>query len=168
MNKKRGAAALNIIFITLFCMIIISLTIQYIGSIVMVRNVEEKINQAVIDSVTKNWENVYSSIREGYSAAFVIDESSQIFKELYDVEAVNARIQNHLDLNGNKKLSPSGKILYTIKNLNVKISNVNFKNNTLDFLISIKAKVELPFNFFALNSSIDIDLKSNSKYSKKF
>lgn len=167
MKKQKGFIFPFLLISILVVFMFLSILVKYSGSIAIARQVENKIYQAVIDILAENWDKVYSSIREGYSGAYSYDISG-IFDEVYSVSNTKTRINQYLSLNNNQRIDSYGKILYQIDNIKTNISNISFKDDTLDFHVQITADLKIPFEFLGYQQKIEIPIDLKSKYSKKF
>lgn len=166
-KKQKGMIFPIFLGAILIVFLFLSLLIRYSGTIAIVRQVENRIYQAVIDVLAENWDKVYSSIREGYSGAYSYD-INEVFSEVYSLSNAKARINQYLSLTNDQQIDSQGKVLYEIKNIKTNISNISFKDKTLDFHVQITADLKVPIEFLGYQQIIEIPIDLKSKYSKKF
>lgn len=172
-EKKASVFPLTIaIILSLF--IIFAGVSEYLRLKLIASGVKEAIQSAVISLSIENYDNVYSSSREGYSGGFKYIDDKNSWEEMIDIGDLYGELDELLGLKREDIYHVKiigGEYEYKLSNLQVNIINTPFAPNSegdvfeADSYISLE--VPLSFGWDHL-PPLNIRLKVKSEYMAKF
>jgi hypothetical protein len=172
-RNNSGNAMPYAIAITLSLLIILCGVIEYARIMIISTGIRDVLQSAVIASVVANYDEAYSSLREGYSGGYTLSDSD--WEEQIDYGDIYNRISNTLGLTQDGsyyvKRFDDGYIEYRLYGLNVEISNPPLASVDSSRNLTIESTIvaEIPTNF--LNKTlppVNLKIKMTASYTPKF
>lgn len=161
--------------ITLVLVMIFTGISEYFRLMIVAEGVRDALQDAVISTVTENYDDVYHGVREGYSGGYQpIDDD---FEESLDYGDIYDKMDTILGLsleNGYhiKAASDTTKMQFRIWNLNVDIENAPLATNDHEgkrFKVDSSIMLEVPVSFGGkLLPPMWIKVKNSAGYTPKF
>ncbi|SHH58904.1 hypothetical protein [Sporanaerobacter acetigenes] len=171
LREKEGGMFILIVSILLIALIVLAGVSEYMRLQIIAKGVRDAVQSAVISVSTENYENVYSSSREAYSAGYKYDENEEEWKENIDTGDVYKKLDDLLGLEKDggyhvKKIDSEYE--YKLSNLKVEIINSPLKSND-KFSAETFINLEVPLSFgWEHLPPMKIRLKVKSEYMAKF
>ncbi|NCB42258.1 MAG: hypothetical protein EOM59_06520 [Clostridia bacterium] len=138
------AAAIALSLVLIFCGIS-----EYLRVFILVQEVRDAVQQAVICVVNDNYDDAYHSIREGYAAGFVPDNGE--WEESLDSGDVASNLAKTLDLKrkGGSYVKYAGEdTVFTVSDLVVTLKNAPIRSDgNEEFLAESSVLLEIPLRF---------------------
>ena len=158
--------AIIIIYIT----IILSILFGKIYTIFLLgERVKETMKEACIYVMTSNWDELYSSIREGYAGAYNFSG-----EELLDEDRVYDIMSTELETTKNngeyiKYLNNSNEeYVFKYYNIEMNMNNTGYKNVNDSYNIDLRITFEAPLNILFIKFPMIIDLKHKARWRAKY
>ena len=170
--KLKGNSTITAVVICLVILMIMCAAFEYLHMLIISNGIKSALQSAVISSVTANYDEAYSQLREGYSGGFVYSETG--FSESMDTENIYARLDTLLGLqtDGGKHVKFVGEDKeYSISNLRVQMQNTSFaQGNALQNLnMTALLDVEIPVRYGGRELvPIRYTIKLKGSYTPKF
>lgn len=150
-NTNGNSYPLTIAIVLILLMIFITIT-EFFRLNIIAQGIRDALQDAVISTVTENYDDVYHGVREGYSGAYMPNGRS--FDPSLDYGDIYNRLDNNLGLtpSGDKHIkykdNPDEYEFY-ISNLNVNIRNAPYarSDNSQRFNIESTVIVHVPIPF---------------------
>ena len=174
LKEKKGSILPLTLAITLSLFIIMAGVSEYMRLKLIAKGVRDAIQSAVISVSVENFENVYSSTREGYSAGYKYDANKEDWEEEIHLGDVYDKLDEllGLDVEGIYHIKKTGpEYEYKLSNLKVEIINSPLKSNNPDerFTAESLINLEVPLSFgWNHLPPMKIRLKVKSEYMAKF
>lgn len=171
-SKKASSAHSTYIYaifiILAFCMISFVYE-KYLIVFTSAIEVKEAMKEACIYVMTSNWDEIYYSVREGYSGAYGINGEDLIDSErVYNIMAQNlgtTRIgSEYYKLNSGS----TSETIYKYYNIQMNINNTGFKNTSEKYNIDLKLTFEAPISILSITIPIVLDLRNKASWIPKF
>lgn len=131
--------------------------------------VKEAMKEACIYVMTSNWDEIYYSVREGYSGAYGINGEDLLDNDrVYDIMKQNLGTErigteyykiNHASTN---------EIIYKYYDIQMSVNNTGFKNTTEKYNIDLQLTFEAPITILSINIPIVIELRNKASWIPKF
>lgn len=158
--------AVTLILILLFCCIG-----EYLRTAIIAQGVRDAVQQAVIATVSDNYDDVYHAVREGYAAGWSPTEDD--WEESIDLGNIYANLSVTLGLvsDGENYVKYAGEdVEFTLSDLSVEIQNNGLGSGESDgYTATAAVHLEVPTAFAgSVLPPIPIDLKIQAKYMPKF
>lgn len=171
---RKGMSYLLTIAVALAIVIISCGAYEYIRLMLIAKGVRDCIQSAVISVATENYNDVYASLREGYSGGYANNGSG--FKEQLDLGDIYGRLDSVLGLSrqGASHVKTNDDVMeYRVSNLRVTVINAPFAPSNRDtaqkFLAEATINLEVPLSFgWSGLPSMKITLKCRGGYIPKF
>ena len=167
----RGDGFPLTIAVTLALLLIFCGVSEYFRVSIIAQGVRDAVQQAVISTVTDNYDDVYHSVREGYAAGYYPTDDA--WEESVD----EGDVYTHLALTMGLTSTGEGcakyagdELEFTISDLRVTLSNNALASGRSDgYLATATILLEVPTRFAGkLLPPIQITLKVQAKYIPKF
>ena len=174
LKEKNGSMFPLTIAIILSLFIIFSNVSEYLRLKLIVSGIEEAIQSAVISLNIENYDNVYSSSREGYSGGYKYIDNKGRWEESFYTENIFNKLDELLNLRieeDNHVKIVGGDYEYKLSNLEVNIINTPFAPNSTGDVFEADSFVflEVPLSFgWKHLPSLKVRLKVKSEYMAKF
>lgn len=174
LREKKGSIFPLTIAIVLTLFIIFAGISEYLRLKLIVSGIEEAIQSAVISLSIENYDNIYSSSRDGYSGGYKYNDDKDRWEEKLHTEDVFNKVDELLDLRIEEDSHVKvidGEYEYKLSDLDVNIINTPFGTSSngdvfeADSFISLE--VPLSFGWEHL-PPLKIRLKVKSEYMAKF
>lgn len=170
--KSKGNSTITAVVICLVIIMIMCAAFEYMHMLIISNGIQSALQSAVISSVTANYDEAYSQLREGYSGGFVYSETG--FLESMDTENIYARLDTLLGLqtNGDRHVKYVGDSKeYSVSNLQIQMQNTSFAQGNASRNLNMTAMldVEIPVRYGGRELiPIRYTLKLKGSYTPKF
>lgn len=169
-HDKRGSSGgtYTFAFIILFISLLVFAFYSKYSSILVLENrVEETMKEACLYVMTSHWDELYSSVKEGYAGAYNFKG-----EELIDPDRVYDIMQRELETDrvGDTyvKYNSDGEILYKYYDIEMVINNTGFRNIDDTFSVDLKITLEIPFTLLHIYKPMAFELKSHASWTAKY
>ncbi len=174
LKENKGSILPLTVSIILALFIIFTGVSEYLRLKLIASAVREAIQSSIISLSIENYDNVYSSSREGYSGGYKYSDDGDSWEEMIDIGDVYNKLDELLDLRiedfHHVKVT-GGEYEYKLSNLEVNIINTPFAPNSEGHVFEadsyISLEVPLSFGWDHL-PPLNIRLKVKSEYMAKF
>lgn len=174
LKEEKGASMtlMNMSFVLLLFLFIIIMFIMISSFSLMIQS-RSLIEEATVKTIQNNYANVYHTSRESYSGGYLPNEVG--FSE--SIIVTNKNIYNTLvdnmgftqgDKNICEKFDKRNNLLYSIKDINLKIINEDITSGTQNFTAQVDYKFVFPIKIFNYNKNLEIDMTVKAKHTGKF
>jgi hypothetical protein len=138
------AAAISLSLVLIFCGIS-----EYLRVFILVQEVRDSVQQAVISVVNDNYDDAYHSIRESYAAGYVPDDGD--WEESLDSGDVASSLAKTLDMKRKSgsyvKYAGEDKV-FEVSGLAVTLKNVPLRSDgNEEFMAESSLQLEIPLRF---------------------
>ena len=169
-GNKKGEYGSTYIF-AVFIIIFFAIFNIVFGKIYMImlngQRVKESMKEACLYVMTSNWDELYSSIREGYAGAYNFEG-----EELIDPERVYDIMQKELNTvkreNEYIKYGSNNEVVYKYYNIKMNINNTGFRNTADSYNIDLSLTYEASINLNRISYPIIVDLKHKARWRAKY
>ena len=169
-GNKKGEYGSTYIF-AVFIIIFFAIFNIVFGKIYMImlngQRVKESMKEACLYVMTSNWDELYSSIREGYAGAYNFEG-----EELIDPERVYDIMQKELNTvkreNEYIKYGTNNEVVYKYYNIKMNINNTGFRNTADSYNIDLSLTYEASINLNRISYPIIVDLKHKARWRAKY
>lgn len=169
-GNKKGEYGSTYIF-AVFIIIFFAIFNIVFGKIYMImlngQRVKESMKEACLYVMTSNWDELYSSIREGYAGAYNFEG-----EELIDPERVYDIMQKELNTvkreNEYIKYGSNNEVVYKYYNIKMNINNTGFRNTADSYNIDLSLTYEASINLNKISYPIIVDLKHKARWRAKY
>ena len=172
LKEKKGNMIPFAVAIVLALLIIFTSISEYLRLKIIAAGIKEVIQSSVITISIENYENVYSSNREGYSSGHKYDNDRDEWKEEIDIGDVYKEMNKllNLDKQGEYYVKTSSEgYEYRLSDLKVNIINSPLKSSSDKFQAESYINLEVPLSFgWEHLPSMKIRLKVKSEYMAMF
>jgi len=174
LRENKGSIFPLTLAVMLSLFIIMAGSMEYFRLKIIASGIKDAIQSSVISVSVQNFENVYSSTREGYSGAYKYNDSYDDWKEEIDIGDVYHELSNllGLDKEGNYYIKRTeSEYEYKLSNLDVQIINSPLKSNNPNkkFIAESFINLEVPLSFgWEHLPPMKIRLKVRSEYMARF
>lgn len=173
-RNKKGTSFPLIVAVALALVIVFCGAAEYIRLMIIAQGVRDAVQSAVISTVNDSYDNVYHSVREGYSGAYL--PSVNDFEESLDYGDIYGRLDQVLGLrteNGNHVKYTGNAVEFCLSGLSVDLENMPFApanpDNSNGFLADADIMLEVPVSFGGKSlPPMKINLKVQAKYMPLF
>ena len=170
-NKGNGyPLAIAVTLAILMLLVVIS---EYFHLMIVTKGIREALEDAVISTVTENYDNVYHGVREGYSGGY--QPTANSFNESLDYGDIYNKLDKSLGLvqNGNKHIKYIGEnIEFYVSDLKVDIRNAPFAGGDIRsqrFKIDSSIVLNVPISFAGkILPNMQIRIKNTAGYTPIF
>ena len=171
---KKGNSYPLAICIALAIAIIASAGFEYMRLSLIAQGVRDGVQSAITSVAVENYDDVYASLREGYSGGYVNPGSG--FNEQLDLGDVYARLVSVLGLRreGGYYVKYAGEVMeYRVSDLNVNVINSPFAPSDRDaaqkFLAEATIQLEVPLSFgWSHLPTLKITLNCKARWTPRF
>lgn len=151
LKNKQGSVLIYAVVITLSMLLIVSAVAEYLRLKTITSHIEDTLQSSVISTSVKNYENIFSSNREGYVSGNLYNDYHEIWEEVVDegdiYEIMSETLGLERDAGHYVKLS-SGQIEYKLSNLKVNIKSPPLMSGVENKFIAESAiDFEMPYSF---------------------
>ncbi|MFR9542923.1 hypothetical protein RFF05_17930 [Bengtsoniella intestinalis] len=172
-NTKGSAVPLTVA-ITLALLLLFTGISEYFRLMLIAQGVRDTLQTAVIAVVNDNYDDVYHSVREGYSGAY--RPVAETFEESLDYSDIYALMDDTLGLTYDNgyyvQYTSQGEVEYRLWGLDVDIENAPISSGDIAsqrFVVDSTLKLEVPVSFGGtLLPSMTITLKTSAGYTPRF
>ena len=167
--SEEGNAPIYALIILMVLMLLFGVVSEYLRLKVIAEGVYEATQNGVISVVTKNYDEVYTGLRQGYSGAYGLSETKK-WQQVVEDGAVMEDLNQLLGLYEGKKIE-GGRLVYEISDLHVIIENPSFapKNDSERFEATVDLTLKVPLGFgWDHLAPLVIPMKVKAAYSNKF
>jgi hypothetical protein len=173
LRNRRGNAMPFAIAITLSLLILMCGASEYIRLLIISYGVRDAMQSAVNASVVANYDDAYSTLREGYSGGYALSDGR--WREQLDNGDIYGRLTKTLGLKNEGsqyiKYLEDRSVEYTLSGLNAEIINPPLAQGSTAQNLTVKANIqaEIPVSF--LNKPlppVKINIKITAAYTPKF
>jgi hypothetical protein len=173
-SNNRGNGYPLAIAITLCLLMVFTGISEYFRLMIVAQGVRDALQDAVISTVTLNYDDVYHGVREGYSGGY--QPMAEVFEESIDYGDIYGRMDTVLGLttiNGyHTKKTNQGETEFRLWNLNIDIRNAPLASGDLPeqrFEIDSSIMLEVPVSFGGkILPPMRINIKNSAGYTPKF
>jgi len=174
LSDNKGSGFPLAVAVTLCLVIIFAGISEYLRLMIIAQGVRDALQNAVISTVSENYDDVYHGVREGYSGGYQpIDPD---FEESVDYGNVYDKMDTNLGLNQSGeyhlKIAGEGKTEFKIWDLDVEIQNAPFADGDKAgqrFKIDSYIMLEVPVSFGGkLLPCMQIKVKNSAGYTPEF
>lgn len=173
-RNKKGTSFPLIVAVALALVIVFCGAAEYIRLMIIAQGVRDAVQSAVISTVNDSYDNVYHSVREGYSGAYL--PSANDFEESLDYGDIYGRLDQVLGLRtekGNHVKYTGNAVEFCLSGLSVDLENMPFApanpDNSKGFLADADIMLEVPVSFGGKSlPPMKINLKVQAKYMPLF
>ena len=151
-KSKRGNSYPLAIAVALAIVIVTTAGFEYMRLMLIAQGVRDGVQSAIISVATENYDDVYASLREGYSGGYV--NTGGGFNEQLDLGDVYGRLAGVLGLqseNGYYVKYTGDMVEYRLSDLSINIINSPFAPSDRDgaqrFLAEATIRLEVPLSF---------------------
>lgn len=174
LKTKHGNGSMFAIVVVISIMLISCSVYEYMRLMIVANGVRDAVQSAVISVATTNYDEVYNSLREGYSGGYTL--SGNTWNESLDIGDVYSQLDSTLGLTrqSGRHVKYAGDTLeYAIWGLDVEIKNAPFAPSNVNtagkFLAEATIELEVPFSFgFTSLPPMRITLHVKAGYTPKF
>jgi hypothetical protein len=152
MRCKKGYSYPLAIAVALAIVIVACVVFEYMRLMIISQGVRDGIQSAIISVTTGNYDDVYATLREGYSGGYVNNGSG--FNEQTDLGDVYGRLAGDMGLRheGVYYVKYSGDVIeYRVSGLKINAINAPFAPSDRDkaqkFLAEATIQLEVPLSF---------------------
>ena len=122
--------------------------------------------RAIVSGITRQWKEVFSGVREGYSASFAYEEASSKWKKMISPIPALAEMKGDLGLNASGLKEFGGGYLYQIKDFKVTLIEVLWQDKSQTLEVMGVIRTEMVLGIGGLSFSMDIPIQA--KYQRIF
>lgn len=174
LSDNKGSGFPLAVAVTLCLVIIFAGISEYLRLMIIAQGVRDALQNAVISTVSENYDDVYHGVREGYSGGYQPIDTD--FEESVDYGNVYDKMDTNLGLNQSGeyhlKIAGEGKTEFKIWDLDVEIQNAPFADGDKvgqRFKIDSSIMLEVPVSFGGkLLPGMQIKVKNSAGYTPKF
>lgn len=175
LKNNRGNGYPLAVAVTLILVMIFTGISEYFRLMIVAEGVRDALQDAIIATVTENYDDVYHGVREGYSGGY--QPMSDDFEESLDYGDIYDKMDTILGLhieNGYhvKSASDTTEMQFRIWNLDVDIENAPLATADREgdrFKVDSSIMLEVPFSFGGkLLPSMRINVKNSAGYTPVF
>lgn len=171
-NKSASAGAGTYIFAVfiMFVGVMISIILdKYYAVFYNIKIVNETMKDACIYVMTSNWDEIFYSVREGYSGAYNINgndllDSDRVYNIMQD-DLGTIRYGNVYMKCENNNLS---NIIYSYYDIRMAVNNTGFKNTNNKYNVDLSLTFETQINMFNIHYPMIFELKNKASWEPKF
>lgn len=132
----------------------------------------ELIEDATIETLQKNYANLYHTSRESYSGGYRPSEVGFLEKYILDKSSIINNLSKNEGLQivdeNISKLDKNNKILYEIKDIKMNVNNEPIRSGSQRFIITTRYIFEYPIVFFGSEHFIKVPIKIKVKHTGKY
>ncbi|PHS29909.1 MAG: hypothetical protein COA82_12130 [Alkaliphilus sp.] len=168
LRNKDGNAAILACAIVICLMLLFSVISEYFRLKIIAEGVRSAVQSSVISVAVQNYDEVFTTLREGYSGAFELDGGS--WKSRVDKGSVMSNLSDFLGLVNGRRYSGQ-RLEYEISNLDVNILNTTFADtsNSETFKAEVFWNLEVPLSFgWDMLPPLRIQMKVKAGYTARF
>lgn len=174
LKEEKGASMtlMNMSFLLVLFLFIITMStmISLFSLIIQSRSL---IEEATVKTIQNNYANVYHTSRESYSGGYIpneinFSESIMVSKKNIYNTLLNSMGFKKGDKNICEKLDKNNNLLYSIKDINLKIINENIKSGTQNFTAEVEYTFVFPIKIFNYKKDLEIGMLVKAKHTGKF
>ncbi|MGV8149797.1 MAG: hypothetical protein ACLKAK_08535 [Alkaliphilus sp.] len=168
LRSKDGNAAILACVIVICLMLLFSVISEYLRLKIIAEGVRSAVQSSVISVAVQNYDELFATLREGYSGAFKLDGGS--WKSRVDEGAVMSSLSDYLLLVNGRKYSGQ-RLEYEISNLDLNILNTAFADttNSETFKAEVFWNLEVPLSFgWDMLPRLRIQMKVKAGYTARF
>lgn len=133
-----------------------------------VKQIRYSVEKQIVAEITNKWKDVYTGVREGYSASYTYEESTNQWKKILSNISVYSAVVKDLGLDASGKKISNNKqgYLYEIKEIKVNVVEILLleKQKTLE----AKGEIKVDMVFSPLGNSFEVVIPVSAKYQKLF
>lgn len=130
--------------------------------------VKEAMKEACIYVMTSNWDEIYYSVREGYSGAYGINGENLIDSErVYSIMQQNLGTQR-IGTEYYKLNLSSNETIYKYYDIEMNINNTGYRNTSERYNIDLRLTFEAPLTILSMNIPITLELKNKASWMPKY
>ena len=152
LRHTSGNSAPLTLAIVLVVIILSCAVFEYMRLMVIASGVRDAVQSAMIDVATKNWDDAYNGLREGYSGGYTLSGTDWVVK--LDTGDVYSRLESTLGVKkeGAKYVKYTGPdVEYTLSDLSVSMQNAPLAPASTSGISQLSATgtvdVEVPLSF---------------------
>lgn len=170
MSDKKGEYGSTYI-LAVFIILFFAVFNIVFGKIYMIllngQRIKESMKEACLYVMTSNWDELYSSIREGYAGAYDFEGEA-----LIDPERVYNIMQKELGVIKNEheyiKYDELNNVVYKYYNIKMDVNNTGFRNTADSYNIDLSLTYEAPIKLLSISYPIVVDLKHKARWRAKY
>lgn len=174
LKEKKGASMslMNMSFLLILVLFIIIMFIMISLFSLMIQS-RSLIEEATVKTIQNNYANVYHTSRESYSGGYIPNEVDFSESIIVTNENIYSTLVNSMGFTkGNKniceKLDKNNNLLYSIKDINLKIINENITSGTQNFTAEVEYIFVFPIKIFNYRKDLEIGMLVKAKHTGKF
>lgn len=170
LRSKGGSSFPLVVAVTLALVLVFCGISESIRLMLVAQGVRDAVQSAVISTINDNYDNVYHSVREGYSGAY--QPSATDFQESLDYGDIYSRLDQILGLrqeNGYHVKYAGDDVEFRLSNLSVSLDNMPLApaspDNSKGLLADAVIRLEVPLSFGGKSlPPMTINLRVKAKY----
>ena len=170
---NKGSATVWAVVICLAIVFIMCVISEYMRISIITTGLRDAVQSAVVSTVTANYDETYSQLREGYSGGYLYSDTG--FIESIDVGDIYGRLDNLLGLTqeGKKyvKYTASGQREYTISDLRIEFENTALAQGNADknLYATVWIYITIPIRYGGRELlPLNLTLQTQAAYVPKF
>lgn len=174
LSDTSGNSAPLILAVVLVVILLSCTVFEYMRLMVIASGVRDSVQSAMIDVATKNWDDAYNGLREGYSGGYVLSGTDWVVR--LEAGDVYSRLESTLGVrmeNGKYVKYAGSDVEYTLSGLSVSIQNAPLAPSGIGSISQLSATgmvdVEMPLSFgWGHLPSLKITMKLKGGFTPKF
>lgn len=174
LSNNRGSGFPFAVAITLCLVMIFTGISEYLRLMIVAQGVRDALQEAVISTVSDNYDDVYHGVREGYSGGYKPIDSE--FVEYVDYGNIYDTMDTVLGLSKiddyHVKITDEGEFEFRVSNLDVDIRNTALAGGDQEesrFKVDSSVVLEVPVSFGGrMLPLMKIQVKNSAGYTPKF
>lgn len=178
-KSKQGSVLIYAVIITLSMLLIVSAVAEYLRLKTITSHIEDTLQSSVISTSVENYENIFSSNREGYVSGNLYNDHRGIWEEIVSKGDIYELMSEVLGLERDAgyyvKFSGGdgdnlGNIEYKLSNLKVEIKSPPLRADVENkFIAESTIDFEMPYSFaWKKLPPLKLKLKVNSEHMVMF
>lgn len=174
LRNRNGSGNLLAIIVVIVILLISCSVYEYIRLSLIAQGVRDAVQNAIISTATTNYDEVYNSLREGYSGGYTLNGSN--WDESLDTGDIYGQLDRTLGLsrqNGKHVKYAGDTVEYSVWGLEVTIKNAPLAPYNTDtagrFLAEATIELEVPLSFgWESLPPLHVKLHAKAGYTSKF
>lgn len=168
LKEKDGSVVIYAVAVSLSLLLLMTVISEYFRIKTITSHIEDLLQESVINLSIDNFENIYSSNREGHTSGYLYNDSKKAWEKAIDKGGIYKDISDVLGLlkNGGDYIKySSNAVEYSISNLQVEIISPSLQSSSINkFIVESTLDVEIPHSFGWKLPSLKLKLKTNSEH----
>lgn len=132
------------------------------------RQIRYSVEKEIVAEITNKWKEVYTGVREGYSAAYSYEESTNKWKKMLSGISVISAVKKSLglDASGRKPANTKQGYLYQVKEIKIHVVEISLLEK--EKILEAKGEIIVNMAFSPWGSTFEMTIPIAAKYQKLF